>query len=224
MGVVLLLFVADVGAQTTGGHQAQAEIRGTVFDEQGHPLENISVHAVSDTTGRYMPTVDSNEDGHFVITNVEPGTYHVFGESDAAAYPNAALSFYPNQNPVQVALGNFGTANVVLVLGPRAGVLRGTVLDKTTGRAINYQHPPHFVIRKVSDGAESIEFMGPAKFRWLLPSATEVTLEVFVEGYERWAYAEPSSPRTPMPFRLESGEEKTLNIWLEPLPRENRPE
>lgn len=120
-----------------------------------------------------MPTVDSNEAGHFVIENLEPGTYSIFGESDADAYPNTGLSFYPNENPIKVTLGNFGTANVVLVLGPRAGMLCGTVLDKTTGKVINSQHPPHFIVRKVSDRADSIEFMGPAQFRWLIPPATE---------------------------------------------------
>lgn len=224
-GVVVLLLVAEVGAQTTGKPQAHAGIVGTVFDQQARPLKNISVHAVSDKTGRYMPTVDSNEAGRFVIENLEPGTYSIFGESDADAYPNTGLSFYPNENPIKVTLGNFGTANVVLVLGPRAGVLCGTVLDKTTGKVINSQHPPHFIVRKVSDRADSIEFMGPAHFRWLIPPATEVTLEVFVEGYKRWVYAETSSPLKPIPFRLESGEKRILNIRLEPqTQQENYPE
>jgi hypothetical protein len=196
-----------------------------VLDEQGHPLKNISVHAVLEQTGMYMPTLDSDEAGHFVIDNLEPGTYSIFGESDAAAYPNTALSFYPNENPIKVTLGNFGEANVVLVLGPRAGVLCGTVLDKTTGQAIISQHAPHFIVRKVSNREDAIEFAGPAKFRWLIPPATEVTLEVVAEGYKPWVYAETSSPLTPKPFRLESGEEKILNIRLEPQARqENHPE
>ena len=114
-GFVVLLFVAEVGAQTTGKPQARAGIVGTVFDEQARPQKNISVHAVSDKTGMYIPTVDSNEAGHFVIENLEPGTYSIVGESDADAYPNTGLSFYPNENPIKVTLGNFGTANVVLV-------------------------------------------------------------------------------------------------------------
>ena len=98
-------------------------------------------------------------------------------------------------------------------------MLCGTILDKATGHAIISRHAPHFIVRKVSNREDSIEFVGPAKFRWLLPPATEVTLEVFAEGHKPWAYAEPSSPLTPMPFRVESGEEKTLNIMLEPQTR-----
>lgn len=161
MGVLLLL-MANVEAQTTRRPQAHAGIVGTVLDEQGHPLKNIYVHAALEQTGMYMTTVDSNEAGHFVIENLEPGTYSIFGESNAAAYPNTALSFYPNQNPIKVTLGNFGEATIVLVLGPRAGVLCGTVLDKTTGKAIMSQHAPHFIVRKISNRADSIEFVGPA--------------------------------------------------------------
>jgi len=222
---VLLLLMANVEAQTTRRPQAHAGIVGTVLHEQGHPLKNISVHAVLEQTGMYMPTVDSNEAGHFVIENLEPGTYSIFGESDADTYPDTALPFYSNENLIKVTLGNFGEATVVLVLGPRAGVLCGTVLDKATGHAIISQHAPHFIVRKVSNRADSIEFVGPAKFRWLLPPAPEVTLEVFAEGYTPWVYADPSSPLTPMPFRIESGKEKTLNIRLEPQTRpKNHPE
>ncbi len=173
----------------------------------------------------FVPTADSDEAGHFMIENLEPGTYDVFGESDAAAYPNTALRFYINENPVKVTLGDFGTATVVLVLGPRAGVLRGRVLDKTTGTTITSQHALHFIVRKVSNREDSIEFVGSTRFRWLLPPATDVTLEVVADGYKPWIYADPSNPSVPLSFRLESGEERTLNVELEPsTQRRDHPE
>ena len=213
---LLLLSAARVFAQGNEKPPAEARIAGTVIDQQGQPLTNIFVHAVLEQTRMYMPTVNSDEAGQFVIENLEPGIYDIFGESDATGCPNTALSFYPNENPIKVTLGNVGTALVVLVLGPRAGVLSGTVLDKVTGRAIVSRHALHFVVRKVSRREDSIEFLGPAKFRWLIPPVTEVTLEVIAEGYKPWLYADPSNPSKPLPFRLESGEEKTLNVELEP--------
>jgi len=213
---LLLLSVGHVDAQITGKPLAHARIVGTVLNQQGHPLKNIFVHAVLERTGTYMPTVDSNEAGHFVIENLEPGTYDIFGESDAAGYPNTALPFYTNENPIKVTLGTFSTATIVLVLGPRAGVLRGTVLDKTKGTAIVSQHAPYFIVRKGSNPEDSIEFVGPAKFRWLIPPATDVTLEVFAEGYKPWVYSDTSNSSRPILFRLESGEEKILNMELEP--------
>jgi hypothetical protein len=44
----------------------------------------------------------------------------------------------------------------------------------------------------------------------------EVTLKVTAEGYRPWLYADPSNPSRPLPLRLESGEERILNIELEP--------
>lgn len=223
----LLLSIAHVNRQVTGIPPAHARIVGTVLDQQSQPIKNIFVHAVSEETGMYMPTVDSNEAGHFVIEELQPGAYDIFGENDAAGYPDTSLPFYSDENPIKATVRDFDTATIVLVLGPRAGVLRGEVLDKTTGKAIESQHAPNFIVRKVSNpgAADSIEFIGPPKFRWLIPPETDVTLEVTAEGYKPWLYADPSDPSKLMPFRLESGEEKILNIQLEPeTPREHNPE
>lgn len=217
--VSLLLSATPLCAQENESPPAEARIVGKVIDQQGEPLKNISVHAGLKQTGMYMPTVDSNEAGQFVIENLGPGTYGIFGENNAAGYPNTALSFYPNENPVEVTLGNAGSATVVLVLGPRAGVVSGTVLDRVTGKAIVSPHAPHFIVRKVLSPEDAIEFLGPPKFRWLIPPLTEVTLEVIAEGYKRWLYADPSNPSQPLSFRVESGENKILNIELEPEPQ-----
>ncbi len=163
----------------------------------------------------YMPTADSDDDGRFMIDELQAGTYSIFGENDAAGYPNTALPFYPNQNPLRVTLGDFGTASVVLVLGPKAGVLCGTLLDGTTGKVIKSPHGVHFIVRKVSNPEDSIEFAGPPPFHWLIPPGTEVTLDVLAEGYKHWTYADLSSPLRSIPLRLEPGEEKILNIRLE---------
>jgi hypothetical protein len=120
---VLLLSAAAGRAQSDKRPPAEARIVGTVLDPQGKPLKNIFIHAVLEQTGMYMPTADSNDAGQFVIGDLGPGTYDIFGESDSAGYPNTALSFYTNENPIKVTLGNYGTATVVLVLGQKAAVL-----------------------------------------------------------------------------------------------------
>ena len=107
-------------------------------------------------------------------------------------------------------------ATVVFTLGPVAGVLEGTVIDKMTGKSIVSKHAPHFIVRKVANPTDSIEFSGPPEFRWLIPPATVVTLEVSADGYKRWSYTQPLNPTKPLPIRLESGKKKTLRIELEP--------
>ena len=172
-----------------------------------------------------MPAVESNAAGHFLIENLPAGTCEIFGESEVDDYPDTSLPFYSNEEPVKATVRDVDTATIVLVLGPRAGVLCGEVLDKTTGKAIVSQHAPRFIVRKVSNREDSIEFLGPAKFHWLIRPATEVTLEVIAEGYKPWVYADPSNPSGPLTFRLESGEERILNIELDPdTQREHHPE
>jgi hypothetical protein len=212
----LLLSAAPLCAQANEKPQREARIVGRVLDQQGQLLKDISVHAVLKQTGMLMPTVNSNEAGQFVVENLEPGTYDLFSESDAAGYPYTALPFYRSENPVEVTLGNCGTATVVLVLGPRAGVVSGMVLDRVTGKAIVSPQAPHFIVKKVLHPDDSIEFLGPPKFHWLIPPSNEVTMEVIAEGYKSWVYADPSNPSKPLPFQLESGEEKVLNVELEP--------
>jgi hypothetical protein len=72
-------------------------------------------------------------------------------------------------------------------------------------------HTAHFIVERVSNREDSIEFSGPPNFRWLIPPRVEVTLRVTAEGYRPWLYADPSTP-----LRLESGEQRILNIELEP--------
>jgi hypothetical protein len=56
----LLFSGTTIHAQSHQNPLAEARIAGTVLDQQGKPLENISIHAVREQTGMYMPTVDSN--------------------------------------------------------------------------------------------------------------------------------------------------------------------
>jgi hypothetical protein len=183
-----------------------------VPDQQGQPLAHIFVHAVPEKTGMYMPTAESDDNGRFVVEGLESGTYDVFGESDAAGYPNTALSFCGKQEPTRVFLENGDMAD----RGPMAGVLRGTVTYKITGKAIVSRNALHFIVNKVSNPDDSVECDGPAKFRWLIPQAVEVTLEVTAEGYQPWSYADPLNPSWLLPLRLQYREEKTLKINLEP--------
>jgi hypothetical protein len=41
-------------------------------------------------------------------------------------------------------------------------------------------------------------------------------LEVSATGYKTWFYSDASNPLRPLPLRLESGEQRSLRIELEP--------
>jgi hypothetical protein len=79
----MLLSLGPIHAHAQSDTKAPAEARivGTVLGQQAQPLKNISVHAVLEQTGMHAPTANSNGDGQFVIGDLEPGTYDIFGES-----------------------------------------------------------------------------------------------------------------------------------------------
>jgi hypothetical protein len=204
--VVLSGFLAT--AQTREEPNPAGRIIGTVLDQRGLPLKRIFVHAILEQTGMYMPTAETDDAGRFAIEGLEVGTYRVFGESDAAGYPDTALSFYSKETLIALGVGYGEPASVILVLGPVAGVLTGTVVDKATRKPVVTLDAVHFTVKKISDPDDDILFLGPAKFRWLIPPDVDVTLEVSAEGYKPWSGL--------LPIRLRSGEDRPLKIELEP--------
>jgi hypothetical protein len=199
------------------------QITGTVVDCDGRLLENIFVHAFRQESHMYMPTAITNKDGRFSIDELESGTYSLFGESDAAAYPDTSLSFYSEHEPTKVLQVEGGAADTTLVLGPRAGILSGTVTNSRTGKVVRPADGLRFIFTRTSDPGRSIEFHGPAKFHWLIPPDVGVTLEVLAEGYKPWTYSDPSDISGPLPLRFSSGEGETLNIELDPAVSEAEP-
>jgi hypothetical protein len=207
LGSGLLILAFSCWAQAGGEQHRTARITGRVVNQQGQPLGHISVEAIQEQTGMHMPTAETNGSGHFVIEGLESGTYNIFGESDAAGYPNTSLSFYAHGSPTVVYAYDGETSEVTLGLGPVAGVWSVTILDRTTGETVVSAHSIHFMARKVLNTEDSIEFAGSAPFRWLIPADTDVMLEVHAEGYQPWIGLSP--------VRFKSGENKKMRIELE---------
>jgi hypothetical protein len=81
--VLFVVFVAALGAQTTG------QIRGTVIDEAGKPLEGVKVVATSTASGARTFTTGKN--GGFRFAVVPPGNYVVsFTRKDYADVQKSA--------------------------------------------------------------------------------------------------------------------------------------
>jgi hypothetical protein len=71
----------------------------------------------------------------------------------------------------------------------------------------------------MGDPGNGCQFMGsPPHFRWLVPPAIAVTLEVRAEGYKPWRYVEKAIPEELKLIRLQSGETRKLDIELDPDP------
>ena len=214
--LALLILSVIAQGQTARQMTAGGQITGTVMDQHGRPLQTIAVHAFREETRMYMPTVVTDKAGRFTVDDLEPGTYELFGENEAADYPNTALSFYSKEEPTPIALARGESAKLTLVLGPRAGVISGTVVDRSTGKPVGCAHAIHFIVTNVYDPEDSIEFMGPAHFRWLIAPKTEYTMEVTAEGYKTWSYGNPLDLSGPLPLQVDSGKERELTIELDP--------
>jgi protocatechuate 3,4-dioxygenase beta subunit len=101
-----------------------ATLRGTVLDSRKRPAGGAEVLALVE--GREAARGTAGEDGAFALAGLPPGEYVLvarLGEQVAEAV-----------GPVPVAAGE-ELAGLVLVLGP-GGSLAGTVIDGTTGEAI----------------------------------------------------------------------------------------
>jgi hypothetical protein len=190
-------------------------VRGTVIDELGQPISgaDVQVDAIGgpprSTPVRYVQT---DESGRFLIGDLELGAYKVFAMKEKAGYPNMAFAFYSNHVfPTVNLIPERPTADVVIKLGPKAGVLDlATITDAATGKGID---SATIILRRVLHPDLSIS-TSASLGRVLVPPMTDVSVEVTAEGYKPWPRVgvEGNQGR----IRLGPGEALKLQIQLEP--------
>jgi hypothetical protein len=204
--LVLLFLAATIGAQDTGN----GSIRGTVVDEKGAPVPGVKVNA--DTMdGRMRGTlvryVDTDSSGHFLVDRLAWGKYRLFTIKKDAGYPNTAFSFYAGHvSPATTVTltPTTPTAEVRIQLGPRAGVVIGSVVSAQDGAPVNAS----FKLTRIASPNEWFSTSVAPIYRVLLPASTDVLLEVSAPGFKTWTPGHP--------LRLEAGAEMHLDIQLEP--------
>jgi hypothetical protein len=179
-------------------------------------------------------STETDQDGGFEFRHLRFTSYW-FGPSkeDEAYGDGEAVSVRGGvrlTNPTGVKLTSAApTAHVVLKLGPKWGILSGTVEDRTTRKPVvallrfaeelgrDRSNEPgylHDFFKRDASGA----------FRILIPPALDLFLQVNADGYKPWFYPdglgtfvslEGHLRQQPLPLRLESGEQKSLNIELD---------
>ena len=122
---------------------------------------------------------------------------------------NSDSSFF-NDNPLPMAqiTAQHRSADVVVNLGPKAGVLTGTISDPLTGKLI----PAGFDLCQVKDRARWMSTSASPNFRVLIPSSKEIEVKVSAPGYEAWVYPDPTTPSQVL--RMDPGSEMHLDIKL----------
>ncbi len=201
----LVLGVAAV-AQDSGA------ISGTVVDEDRAPLVKAEVNADAvdnRPTGSLVRYVETDSNGHFLIDRLPWGKYRVFARKEDAGYPDLQWSFYSNDMfPIVAVMSRTPVAEIRIQLGPKAGILIGSVTDAITGAPVN----AGIKLSRAGDLKKGISTSLPSDYRVLLPPSTDVLLEASARGYQTWYYGGPSDPSKRPPLRLESGSQMHLDI------------
>lgn len=218
ISVVMACVVLQPGRSPARQAYADAGvISGTVFYENGMPVKGATASAVplGRPIGAIIPHADTDSAGHFAIFIPESwfGKFAVTAKKEDEDYPEMN-QFYSNGKFQTVMLTErHPTATVTIRLGPKAGVLRGTVTDRITGS-------PLIPCTDLRYAASSNFLRGTglvtSKYRLLLPSNRGIFVKVWLDGYQPWYYPGTANKSEAKPIRLGPGEEQITNIRLQP--------
>lgn len=204
---------------STRADENRGVIQGIVTYEDGAPVKDATVYA--QPMGRMMmsivPHATTDEDGHFVISHLWLGKYAVGGEKQDEGYANMTMQFYSDGKFETVVLtSSSSVANVRIQLGPKAGILIGTVVDAVTNVALN----PCVEFRRAKNPSNFLSGTGlvNAKYRVLVPSNADVYMKVWYGGHKPWYYPGTTQKGERRPLNLKPGEVMTMDIRLEADP------
>jgi hypothetical protein len=196
-----------------GKEVGEGVIQGVVLGEGGQPVRGAKVHAELNgvAMAKKIRYVKTDENGFFLIDRLDFGNYYVGAMKEEEGYGNSDASFF-SDNPLPMAqiTAQHRSADVVVNLGPKAGILTGTISDALTGKPI----PAGFDLAQVKDRTRWMGTSASPNFRVLIPSSKEIEVKVSAPGYEAWVYPDPAVPSQVL--RLDSGSEMHLDIKLKP--------
>jgi len=217
---VLVLHAPQADKPTpASAEEDKGVIQGTVIYEDGNPVNGATVYASAmfGLGAGITPNAKTDETGHFVIGHLSLGKYAVTGEKQDEDYPRMVDRFYNSDKFETVTLtSQHFTASVTVRLGPKAGVLFGTVADALTNAPIN----PCAEFQRAKEPNNRVVGTGlvKAKYRVLIPSNSDVLMKVWYQGHTSWYYPGTIDKTQSQPLNLKPGEEKELDIRLEPDP------
>lgn len=165
------------------------------------------------------PHTETDASGHFVIYIPRSwfGEFAVTAKKESEDYPDTSMQFYSDGKFETVTLTSpHPSATITIRLGPKAGVLLGTVTDALTGSPLS----PCVELRRAAEPNNFLSASGlvKPKYRLLIPSETGVLIEISLDGYRSWYYPGTAKKLAAQAVLLKPGEEKTVDIRLQPDP------
>jgi Carboxypeptidase regulatory-like domain len=197
-------------------------ISGTVVNERGQPVAatQVSIDPLDNRPrADLVRMVETDRNGHFVMNDLELGSYKVFAMKEDSGYPNTSFAFYSNHVfPTATLTAGNPVADVIVAIGPPAGVVKGSVKDRFTNKPISAS----FLLRRASNPDNWISLGQPPEYRVLIPPSTEVWFEVSAPGYKTSYYGGRSDALKRSPIRLGSHQKTEIDIQLEPEEQSKR--
>lgn len=193
-------------------------ISGMVMNEASQTIPGAVVRAIPiddrrETQQReyFLRAAWTDEDGKFVLRHLGMGKYRLFAGKEADDYPNTYWAIYDNDTVSICELTpEAPQASTVVSIGPKAGVITGTILDAVSGSAVDggvriwlWTDP-----KKFNDESAS------SPYRVLVPGDKPVGIEVHAKGYETWRHISAGSS-DPNAVVVKSGETLTLDVRLQ---------
>jgi hypothetical protein len=221
----IVILVLSLGAGRQGERplaQIDAEtglIDGTVVYEDGRPTQGATVSACP--LGRPMSTIipqaETDETGYFRIDIPSSwfGKFAVAAKKEDEDYPDMSKQFYSDGKFETITLTSGHPAETVMIrLGPKAGVLVGTVADAVSKAPLS----PCVEFRRASEPNNFLSASGLVKpqYKLLIPPDTYILMNISLDGYKTWYYPGTIDQSAATPVELEPGERKTVDIRLEP--------
>lgn len=192
-------------------------IEGTVIYEDGRPANRAIVSALPTDRGMgaKVPSGATDDLGHFHIKHLWLGQFAVTAKKEDEGYPDTGSGFYSDGKADRTTLTSpLQSATVTVLLGPKAGILVGTITDSVNGAPLS----PCVDFRRASNPNNFLSGTGlvNAKYRVLVPSDQDVMMKIWYEGHLPWYYPGESNKSEAKPLRLKPGEERVLHIRLQP--------
>ena len=222
---ICLLCAIAATASTSGS------IKGVVTDEAGNPVHLANVLArdiepkasgVVEVQIGALPWIETDKQGQFTIRGLITGHhYKVYEKKEEAGYADPTIPTYNPKDEAQLVVASDfprSSPDVRIQLGPKAVVLHWHRKDAVTGKPIKDYT---ITVTRVDTDYTDYTFGGvEGDNRVLLPADTDMNIEFEVKGYGAWYYPGQSSKEAAAPVRGAAGEEKELEVMLEP---ENAP-
>jgi hypothetical protein len=211
------------GAQQSGANAVanpkDGSIDGIVTYQDLKPVKGATVSAMplGRGMGAMIPHADTDESGHFVIHIPRSwfGKFVVAAKKEDEDYPDMSNQFYSDGKFETLTLtSRHPNRTVTIRLGPKAGILLGTVTDAVSNAPLS----PCVEFRRVAEPSNYLSASGLVKPRYklLIPPDTETMVKISLDGYKTWYYPGTIDQKAAKSVRLASGEKKTIDVRLEP--------